>query len=162
MPDEPYDHAAFDKELYGQKEKMDRGGGQESDFDKLLERYALELEELRREELEREWEREAAERLREIEDEVQRVLQERRERQERERLAKVQRESEADEGISTLFQLLGVGAQIYNMYNQGSSPDSSYSTGSPPTYSGEESESRPSFTPLCNSANCWDDTSRAR
>ena len=160
LPDELYDHAAFDRDLYGQKEKMDRGGGQESDFDKILQRYALELEEIRQEKLEREWEREAEKRVRDFEEEVQRLMQEHREREERERLAGVQRESEADEGLSTVLQLLGAGAQIYNMYNQRSSSDAPYSTNSAPTYSSERTETRPKFTPLCNSADCRPDVSR--
>lgn len=168
LPEEPYDHAALDRELYRQENDLEKGSGQESDLDEALERLALqvqeiqrlELERTRQEEMDRELEQERVEReawLKELEDQHQKVLQAQQERQERERIARAQRQREVDEGISTFFQLLGAGAQIYNMYNQLSPPDESLSTGSSPSYTKDVPQSESEPLPFYE-----DDTSRGR
>ena len=157
---------AFDREL----EQLDSNwGGHEEpnrDMDEALERLALQEKRAQQEELEltrkreeEEWEREdqirreAEENLREME----KFFQEHNERRERERIAEVQRQAEVQrergigEGISTFLQILGTGVTLYNLYNRDSRGQDNSQYGSPPSYSGDETDSYSEYPP-CTTA----------
>ena len=144
--DELYDHTLLDRELERQEQGIKRRDGRLNDLDEALQRLAMQRrhtpeqdsepmtpDEIDIEELMREVERN--QRLDELEDELQRLQQRRNEIMERERVARLQRERDNSEGISTFLQMLGTGVQLYNMFDQVSSSYDSHYQDSAPDYS---------------------------
>ena len=162
--DEPYDHTSLDRELDRQEQGMKRRDGRLSDLDEALERLAMRRhltpeqdsepmtpEEIDLEELMREVE--SSERMDEIEQELQRLLQQRNEIIERERVARLQRERDNAEGISTFLQMLGTGVQLYNMFDQVSNAyDSHYQDSAPGYSSSDDAEYQQYLQQLRNSS----------
>ena len=119
---------SFDRELEEQGFKLGVHEEQKSVLDDALEGLALQEQQAQMEDMElmRQAERERERQLREFErdkelrrmqEQVQNIIRE-RERRERERIARMQRENESGDGISTFLEILGTGMTLYDMYNQ--------------------------------------------
>lgn len=175
-PDDPYDPSALDRELFRQEAALQPRHDRQGAMDAALDRLAAQLQAVRRNnglDSPPQVSVDVEEQLREFEAEYQRLVEEHNRLQAPDGGAGVPPQSESGEGLATFLQILGKGAELYNMYHQLSVPHESFSGGSGPQHF--DYEQQPQFTPLAcvladgspglsdGQGGCYrDDTSRAR